>query len=151
MSESRLKPAYLNDPDFVRDLHDMRSSVTNTALDQSPMALQLRLSPFAVDPTIEKSTAEVDYDAETVRFRWVGSKADHASKRYRDRLDRLAEVVRSMVGKDWKVEVWALDSDGKQRIFPYGEDGRGSRKVSAKRPRRVKPRRGRGVQKTPRR
>ena len=68
-------------------------------------ALQFRLMPFAVDPSLDKSEAAIDFETKVVTFTWTGSALDYDSKDYRTRLLGLEEHVRFMLGDEWNVDV----------------------------------------------
>lgn len=84
----------------LRDLTKRTSGI------HEAQVLQLRLWPFAVDPTLEKAEAHVgpEEDPPLVRYVWTGSKLT-VDKPYCDRVLELVRCVKFILGNNWSVEV----------------------------------------------
>jgi hypothetical protein len=78
-------------------------------------ALQLRLWPYTVDPTIEKCESRVDMDASRVEFVWFGPSVKLDAK-YTKRLETLSDNVKFLLGEEWKISV----TRDEELIFPNG-------------------------------
>ena len=67
-------------------------------------SLQLRLWPFVVDPSLDKTEAHVDIEGKMVNFIWIGSKKKIDAK-YQYRLKTLDSNVKFLLGEDWSMSV----------------------------------------------
>jgi hypothetical protein len=76
---------------------------------------QLRLWPYAVDPSIIENRAEVDFDAQKVYYYWALPKKPKIDRDYLKRLNALLDSVRFMLGKEWGVEIQNMFN--KETIF----------------------------------
>ena len=96
-------------------------------------ALQLRLCPYAVDPSLESSVAEVNLDEKKVFFRWGSPQRGVTSQgfdaAYKKRLKALDQHIRFMFGESWTVVVTMNGSS----IFPLKSNVRAKPKKPAKR------------------
>jgi hypothetical protein len=67
-------------------------------------SLQLKLWPFVVDNTLDKTEAHVDIEGKFVNFIWIGSKKKIDAK-YQYRLKTLDSNVKFLLGEDWSMSV----------------------------------------------
>jgi hypothetical protein len=70
----------------------------------SAQVLQLRLWPFVVDSSLDKTEAHVDIEGKFVNFIWIGSKKKIDAK-YQYRLKTLDSNVKFLLGEDWSMSV----------------------------------------------
>jgi hypothetical protein len=102
--------------------------------------MQLQLWPFTVDPTIERSMAEVDFDSKTVTFYWMNSKKK-IDKKYQERLNALGRNIKDvLLGSSWNTIVIL---DNKTIYNSVDTNVKGTRKKTRRGSSRSRTRRGR--------
>ena len=90
--------------DWTAQLAMLRGMTQKLGVLHEAQALQLRLWPYTVDPTLEKSEAKVDLEAKVVTFVWSGSTLK-IDKKYKERLQTLSDNVKFLLGDVWLIEV----------------------------------------------
>jgi hypothetical protein len=90
--------------DWTAQLVLLRGMTQKLGVIHEAQALQIRLWPYTVDPSLEKSEAKVDMEANRVEFVWTGSTFD-IDKKYRKRLETLSDNVKFLLGEEWKISV----------------------------------------------
>ena len=103
-----------SDLSWAQQLVQLRDMTSKFDCIHEAQALQFRLMPFAVDNTLDKSEAAIDFETKVVKFTWTGSNLDYDSPNYRRRLLGLEGHVRFILGDTWNVEI-SLDG---VRILP---------------------------------
>ena len=96
--EEKKKFTYQEQLVILRDLYQRTGAL------HEAQVLQLKLWPFAVDPKLDKSKADVDLDNKVVTFTWVGKKSKK-DKKYNYRLEELYKHLRFMLGDDWIMRI----------------------------------------------
>jgi hypothetical protein len=95
----------------------LRGLTKRTEILHEAQVLQLRLWPFAVDPSLSNSEASIDFPTHQVSFAWKDtdkSQTWKATSKYLSGIDRLQESVRFLLGNGWKISV---SMNGK-KFFP---------------------------------
>ena len=93
-----------NNLDWTSQLVLLRGLFQRFGVLHEAQVLQLRLWPFAVDPSLNKSEAKVDMEARVVTFLWTGS-TFNIDKKYQSRLKTLSDNVKFLLGEVWSIEV----------------------------------------------
>jgi hypothetical protein len=101
--------------DWTAQLVLLRGMTQKLGVIHEAQALQIRLWPYTVDPSLEKSEAKVDMEANRVEFVWTGS-ALSMDKKYQKRLETLSDNVKFLLGEEWKISV----TRDEELIFPNG-------------------------------
>jgi hypothetical protein len=109
----------------------LKDFTKKTGVIHEAQAMQLRLWPFTIDPTIDSAEAEVDFETKKVTYQWVDSDKPEGWKpdaRYKRRLEALDKSIKEiLLGHAWKMEVQMNGSS----IFSSG-DIRSARKQRSK-------------------
>ena len=98
----------------------------------------LKKWPYAVDPNLDSSTAQVDFDNKKLVYLWTFKGKEKLPKDYQHRLQELCKGVRFLLGNDWSVEIQDLFK--KESIFSSEQDASGITKKPRK-PGRSSPKR----------
>jgi len=133
----------LNNLNWTEQLVVLRDLTRRFETLHEAQVLQLKLWPYTVDPTIQSNQAGVDFEAKKVIFNWTGSKMKSYDKRYRKRLQELANNIKFLLGEDWCIEVYSEVGSNKILIFPLAQDTKNvkrsrNRRNSQKRIKRAK-------------
>ena len=90
--------------DWTAQLVMLRGMTQKLGVLHEAQALQLRLWPYTVDPSLDKSEAKVDLEAKVITFVWNGSTLK-IDKKYKERLQTLSDNVKFLLGEGWLIEV----------------------------------------------
>ena len=94
----------INDKPLEFKLMQLRDLTRRWGVLDDMQITQLRLWPFAVDPSLYKNNVEVDFDKHLVSFNWLGEKTKK-DKGYISRIKDLDEKVRFLLGGEWKIQI----------------------------------------------
>lgn len=118
----------VNDKPLEHKLMQLRDLTRRWGVLDELQIAQLRLWPFAVDPSIAKNNVEVDFDKHLVSFNWLGEKSKK-DKGYGSRIKDLDEKVRFLLGGEWQIQILYNE----KTIFVSEEDrGRKAKKCKKK-------------------
>lgn len=101
----------------AEQLSKLRALTESTGIVHEAQALQLRLTPFAVDPQLDDSKVKLDMENRVARFEWASAGRGVTWKpdaRYAERLSALANHVPFLLGAGWQT----LVSMNGVQIFP---------------------------------
>lgn len=134
MEPKKPQPLQLN---TEQQLLALRSLTQQTGILHEAQVHQIKLWPFAVDPTLTANEAAVDLENKAVTYQWKrpGAPPLPTDKRYFARLQKLAEAVAFLLGPDWRLTV-AING---VQIFPSLYDLPGKKKYARRKPARKKP------------
>jgi len=119
--------------DWSAQLVMLRGMTKRLGVLHEAQCLQLRLWPFSIDPTLEKSEAKVDLESKRVDFVWTGSTLK-VNKKYQTRLKALKDNVKFLLGDDWSITV-TLDGAAISLVDTNGKSSNRSR-TSKRKPKR---------------
>ena len=95
-----------NKLDWTAQLVMLRSMTERFGSIHEAQALQLKLWPFTVDPSLINSKAEVDVEGKGVDFYWERLGTDFVINRgYQKRLKELENNVKFLLGDNWLMTV----------------------------------------------
>lgn len=67
--------------------------------------------PYAVDPNLDKSTAQVDFDNKQVTYLWSFKGDEKLPKDYQHRLSELCKGVQFLLGSQWRVKIQKMNTN----------------------------------------
>jgi hypothetical protein len=118
--------------DWTAQLVMLRDMTKRFGTIHEAQALQLKLWPYTVDPTLTNSKCALDMESKYIEFEWSGPPVK-IEKKYQTRLKTLDSNVKFLLGDDWNVKV----NRNSETIFPLDtKNGKPAnrRRSSSKRP-----------------
>jgi hypothetical protein len=83
----------------------LREMTERTGCLHEAQVLQIRLWPFAVDPSLDTTHADVDLEKRSLTYHWEAKNASTVDKNYRHRLNELSKSVDLLLGPSWAMDV----------------------------------------------
>jgi hypothetical protein len=95
----------INNENIAMRLNALKSLTQQFGILHELQTAQLKLWPFAIDPNLDKTEAEVDFESNLIIFKWQSAKFSKIDQKYKQRLHKLLISVRYLLGDNWQIHI----------------------------------------------